>query len=203
MVLPKMEKIEILLLSIAIAASLYGYIQYGREIPGRRLKPRPFTWLIWGVLSTCVTVIQINNGADFGTIGALLGAVSGYILAAMAWYYGKRRIYKTDIASLVLAGSVLAAWAFVGDAVTVIMATAVYMIGFMPTVVRAWKAPHKERRLTFMMSVLKYTISFVLLGTVTIETAVYPVALACANLAFIMMITIRRQDVSYARPRTS
>jgi hypothetical protein len=168
-----MEKIELPLLLLATAAALYGYIQYGRKIPSRALKPRPFTWLIWGILSTCVSIIQINNGANLGTVGALLGAVSGYILAGMAWYYGSRKVYTTDLVSLALAGSVLLMWALAGDGVAAVLATIVYMIGFIPTVMRAWKAPHKEGRLPFAMSVLKYTISFVLLGTVTIETAVY------------------------------
>lgn len=188
-----MEKIELPLLLLATAAALYGYIQYGRKIPSRALKPRPFTWLIWGILSTCVSIIQINNGANLGTVGALLGAVSGYILAGMAWYYGSRKVYTTDLVSLALAGSVLLMWALAGDGVAAVLATIVYMIGFTPTVMRAWKAPHKEGRLPFAMSVLKYTISFVLLGTVTIETAVYPVALAAANLIFLGMLEARRR----------
>lgn len=188
-----MENIDIILLAIAVSASLYGYIHYGRQIPSGKLKPRPFTWLIWGILSTCVSVIQINNGADLGVVGALMGALSGYVLAAMAWYYGERKIYGTDITSLVLAGGVLAAWAMVGDAATAIMATIVYMIGFIPTIVRAWKAPHNEGRLTFAMSVLKYSISLVLLGSVSIETAVYPATLAVANLGFLIMIWLRRR----------
>lgn len=196
-----MEKTEIFLLLVAIAASLYGYIHYGKQIPGRGLKPRPFTWLIWGILSTCVSVIQIKHGASLGTVGALLGAASGYILAGMSWYYGKRRVYKTDVVSLVLAGCVLTAWAFVGDAITVVMATTVYMIGFIPTVARAWKAPYKEGRLTFAMSVLKYTISFILLGSVSVETAVYPVGLALANLAFLVVLAARRRQKAPNRPR--
>lgn len=196
-----MEKIEIILLIVAIIASIYGYIHYGRQIPSRKLKPRPFTWLIWGVLSTCVSVIQLNHGADLGTVGALLGAVSGYILAAMSWFYGKRKIYGADIASILLAVGVLAAWAFVGDAVTVVMATAVYMIGFIPTVARGWQAPHKEGRAPFAMSVLKYVISFILLGSVSVETAVYPVALALANFAFLVMLWARRRTSSRKRSR--
>ena len=187
-----MELKEIILVSIAVAASVYGYVRYGREIPKKTLKPRPFTWLIWGILSTCVTIIQIQNDANLGTIGAALGAVSGFVLAGMAWYYGHRKIYTLDVVSLVLAGIVLAAWAFVGDAATAIAATAVYLIGFAPTVTRAWKAPHKERRTTFAMSVVKYTISFILLDSISIETAVYPVVLAVANLAFIVMLLMRR-----------
>ena len=187
---------DLILLFIATVAALYGYIHYGLKIPKRQLAPRPFTWLIWGILSTCVTVIQINNGADLGTVGALLGAVSGYVLAAMAWRYGKRRIYPTDIASLTFAAIVLLAWVFVGDAVTAVAATIVYMVGFIPTVARGWKAPYKEGQAPFAMSVVKYTISFMLLGVVTIETAVYPVMLALANLAFIIMLRLRRSALS-------
>ena len=188
-----MESIDIVLLAIAVVAALYGYIHYGRKIPSGKLKPRPFTWLIWGVLSTCISIIQINNGADLGTVGALTGARSGYVLATMAWFYGERKIYGTDVASVALAIGVLAAWVFIGDAATAIMATIVYMIGFIPTVARAWKAPHKEGRMPFAMSVLKYVISFILLGSVSIETAIYPVALAVANFVFLVMLAIRRR----------
>ncbi len=125
-----------------------------------------------------------------------MGAISGYVLAAMAWYYGERKIYGTDIVSLILTALVLVFWALDGDAITAIMATVVYMIGFIPTIVRAWKAPHKEGRLTFAMSVLKYSISFVLLGSVSIETAVYPVTLAVANLAFLVMVASRRRQLA-------
>lgn len=183
---------DYLLLAVAVAASLYGYIQYGIKIPKRQLMPRPFTWLIWGILSSCVTIIQINNGADLGAVGALLGAVSGYVLAGMSWRYGKRRIYAADIVSLILAALVLMGWLFIGDAATAVAATFVYLIGFMPTIMRAWKAPYKEGRAPFAMSVVKYTISFVLLGTVSLETAIYPVVLALANLAFLIMLQLRR-----------
>ena len=135
-----------------------------------------------------MTVIQIQNGAELGVVGAVLGAVSGYILAGMAWYYGHRKIHEADILSLVLAAGVLVLWGFVGDQVTAIAATLVYMIGFVPTVVRAVKAPTHERILPFAMSVFKYTISFVLLEKVSVETAIYPIGLALANAAFIVMI---------------
>ena len=194
-----MEKINIILLVIAVGAALYGYISYGVKIPKHQLSPRPFTWLIWGVLSSCVSVIQINNGADLGTVGALLGAISGYVLAAMAWRYGKRRIYTADVISLIFAGVVLAAWAFVGDAATAIAATFVYLIGFIPTIMRGWRAPHKEGQAPFAMAVVKYTISLILLGVVTIETAVYPVVLAIANLAFLVMLRTRRSLVRKPR----
>ena len=196
-----MNATEIILLTLAIVAALYGYVHYGREIPRQTLRPRPFTWLIWGVLSTCVTIIQLENGAGLGVIGALLGAVSGYVLAGMAWYYGHRKVYGTDIISLLLAFAVLIAWAFVGDRVTVVAATIVYLIGFVPTAIRAYHAPHKERQAPFAMSVVKYTISLMLLSTVSISTAIYPLALVLANFAFLVMLWVRRRRHSSRQHR--
>lgn len=188
-----MELKETILLLIALGAALYGYIQYGREIPKRTLRPRTFTWLIWGVLSTCVTIIQLESGAGLGVVGALLGAVSGYVLAAMSCFYGHRKIHKTDAVSLLLAFVVLFAWAFIGDEATAVAATVVYLVGFIPTVLRAYRKPKHERIAPFAMSVVKYTISFVLLDIVTVQTAIYPVVLLLANLLFVVMLLIRRR----------
>lgn len=138
-----------------------------------------------------MSIIQIKNGADLGAVGALTGAVSGYVLSAMSWYYGKRRIYRTDVFSLTVVTVLFVAWYFVGDAATAIMASAVYLIGFTPTVARAWKAPNKEGRMPFAISSLKYVISLILLGSVSLETAFYPAVLAFANAAFLAMLAIR------------
>lgn len=191
----ELEIKQTVLVLLAMSAALYGYVHYGREIPKKTLRPRPFTWLIWGVLSTCVAIIQIRNGADLGTIGALLGAASGYVLAGMSWFYGHRHVHGADIVSLVLAIGLLFIWGIVGDAVTAVAATVVFLIGFIPTIIRAWKAPQNERLAPFAMAIIKYSISFVLLGTVSVETAVYPVVLALANLLFLLMLVMRRKNI--------
>lgn len=192
---------QTVLLLLAMSAALYGYIHYGREIPKKTLRPRPFTWLIWGVLSTCVAIIQIRNGADLGTIGALLGAASGYVLAGMSWFYGHRHVHGADIVSLLLAITLLFMWGVVGDAATAVAATLVYLVGFIPTVIRAYKAPKNERQAPFAMAVIKYSISFVLLGSVSVATAVYPVVLALANLLFLLMLIYRRKKMTKKRRR--
>lgn len=195
------EQLTYPLFTLAVIISLYGYIRYGFEVPKKTLRPRPFTWLIWGVLSTCVTIIQLENGAALGVIGALLGAISGYVLAAMAWHYGNRRIYGADVVSIILAFGVLIAWGFIGDAATVIMASLVYLIGFTPTVVRAVKAPHNERMTPFVTSVIKYCLSIAILGHFSLETLTYPVILALANLFFVGLLYVRRKQVPRGKLR--
>lgn len=192
---------ETLLFVFAVIAALYGYIHYGKEIPKKTLKPRPFSWLIWGVLSTCVAIIQLRHGAGLGAVGALLGAASGYVLAGMAWFYGHRHVHGADAISLLLTIGLLLAWNLLGDTATAVIATLIYLIGFIPTVVRAWKAPYNERFTPFVTAVIKYTVSFVLLGEVSIETAVYPAGLAFANVCFISLLYIKRKTTKQRKHR--
>lgn len=195
------EQITYFLFALAALISLYGYVRYGMEVPKRTLRPRAATWLIWGVLSTCVTIIQLENGAALGVIGALLGAISGYVLAAMAWHYGHRKIHEADVISIILAFGVLIAWGFIGDTVTVVAASLVYLVGFTPTVVRAVKAPHNERMTPFVTSIIKYSLSIAILGHFSLETLIYPVILALANLFFVILLYIRRKQVPKSKLR--
>lgn len=187
------ETIKIILFILAIAVSLYGYVYYGRQIPTRKLKPRTFTWLIWGILSTCAAIVQLHHGAGLGAVGAILGAGSGYVLAAMAWRYGNRRIHEADIISLSLAIAALVAWVLLGDVVAIIAAAFVYLVGFIPTVVRAIKAPYNERMLPFAASVFKYGVSLAILGSFSVETVTYPAALMVANILFILLLFVKRR----------
>ncbi len=186
---------QLILFIIAIAVGLYGYVQYGREIPKKTLRPRAATWLVWGILSTAVAFIQITNGAGLGAVGAVMGAISGYILAVMAWNYGHRHIHEADIASIFLAASAFVVWGVYGDTAAVVMASFIYLIGFLPTVVRATKAPRNERLTPFVTATIKHGISLLLLATVSVETAVFPLVLATANAAFVAYLLIHRQFV--------
>ena len=180
---------------VAIAAALYGYIHYGREIPKKTLRPRTTTWLIWGVLSTCVAIVQLRHGAGLGSIGAIMGAVSGYVLALLSWRYGHHHIHRADVVSIILSLFVLLLWSVVGDTITVAAAALVYLIGFIPTTIRAYKKPHNERLAPFAMAVVKYVLSMAILGHFSPETVLYPAVLTGANLGFLVMVSLRRPRV--------
>lgn len=187
------EYLKLILFVAAVAVSLYGYIQYGRKVHAKEISPRTFTWLIWGILSTCVAIVQLQNGAAYGAVGAVLGAASGYVLAAMAWAYGSKKIYTTDIVSLTLAAGTFVAWWLFGGLVAVVAATLIYLVGFAPTIIRAWKAPTKESRLPFMTSAFKHGVSLAILGKFTPETMISPIILTVANITFVFMVAARRQ----------
>ncbi len=190
-----MTNTQLILFWIALVVALYGHISYGLEIPKRTLRPKAITWLIWGVLSTCVAIIQLRHGAGLGSVGAITGAISGYILAITAWVYGHRHIHEADVISVALAMGALVCWGLFGDTVAVAVASLVYLIGFIPTLVRGWKAPRNERITPFITAMLKYLLSLAILQSISFETVTYPLILAVANLIFAAFLIARRKAV--------
>lgn len=107
--------LEIFLTILIVAISLYGYVMYGLETKRKVLRPRAATWLIWAILGTCVSYLQLKHGAGLGAIVTVVTASANYVLAGMAWRYGNKNIHPVDILSSLAAVGVLILWATVAD----------------------------------------------------------------------------------------
>lgn len=178
---------------IIIAISIYGYIVYGIETRRRTLRPRAATWLIWAILGTCVSALQLEHGAGLGAVVTIVAAGANYILAGMAWYYGHRRIHPIDIVSSLAALGVFVLWATVSDTVTVVFATVAYLFGFIPTFERAYRKPYSENIVPFVVNILKYALSLLTIVQFNVETTLYPAVLVVFNAIFLVMILVKRR----------
>lgn len=184
--------LEIFITTIIVAISLYGYVVYGIETKRKVLRPRAATWLIWAILSTCVSFLQIKHGAGLGAVVTIVAAGANYVLAGMAWKYGHRHIHPVDVLSLLAAAGVLVLWVTASDQVTTAFATVTYLLGFIPTFERAWRKPYDENITPFVTNALKYTLSLLVISNYAIETTLYPVILAVFNVSFLVMVLVKR-----------
>lgn len=189
--------ISLIITVIIVAIAIYSYVIYGIEIHRRNLRPRAATWLIWAVLGTGVSLLQLEHGAGLGAVVTIIAAVANYILAGMAWYYGHRTVHRIDIlSSLAALGVFILWWVTADDALTIVFATITYLFGFVPTFERSYRKPYSENMAPFVASVLKYSLSLLVIQQLNIETALYPVTLALYNVIFILMILARRRKKS-------
>ena len=185
--------IEFILTTIIVMISLYGYVVYGLETQRKVLRPRAVTWLIWAILGTCVSYLQLKHGAGLGAVVTMVAAGANYVLAGMAWHYGHKNIHPIDIVSSLAAIGVLVLWTTASDSVTTVFATVTYLLGFLPTYERAWRKPYDENITPFVTNALKYALSLLVIGNIVIETAVYPAILAIFNAPFLIMVLVRRK----------
>lgn len=57
---------------IATILAIAGNLPYIRDAFNRRVKPHPFTWLVWTIVSAIVVLGQIAGGAGVGALPAVV-----------------------------------------------------------------------------------------------------------------------------------
>jgi len=184
-----------LLSGTAITLTLLAYYPYIREIVRGNTRPHVFSWVIWGAVTFAVFLAQLEGK---GGVGAWPIGVSGSITLVTAYLaYVKRAditITITDWIFLVSALSALPVWYLTADPVwAVIILTAVDILGFGPTVRKAYHAPQSESLLFYALIGTRNVLVVVALEYYSLTTLLFPIAAAVACFSFITMVSFRRR----------
>ena len=134
-----------------------------------------------------------------------------FVLCAMGFWRGHRSFPWSEWASLVAAtvvflfyllsrrpelwtppGATRDLLAAHAPAISAILATTVNVLGFGPTVAKAWSRPYSDSATTFFLNGLKFIPALLAMNTVSIATSFYPAALLVANVGVALLIYLRR-----------
>lgn len=187
-----------LLSAVAIALTLVVFIPYISTIIKGTVKPHVFSWVIWGSTTFVVFLAQL---ADKGGVGAWPIGISGVITIFIALLaYLKRAdvsITRTDWLFFASAMSSLPFWYLTSDPLwAVAVLTTVDVLGFGPTVRKAYVLPHSESLLFFALFTARNLIVIMALENYTVTTVLFPAVIAAACLLLMAMITYRRRALS-------
>lgn len=180
---------------IAIVLTLTAFIPYIRAILTGRVKPHVFSWVIWGATTFLAFLAQLE---DKGGVGAWPIGVSGSITMLIAFLaYLKRAdvtITKTDWLFFAAALSSLPLWYFTSDPLwAVVLLTAVDVIGFEPTVRKAYHFPYSESLLFFGLFTVRNLLVIMAFENYSATTLLFPVVIAAVCLLLMAMIVYRRR----------
>ena len=186
-----------LLSAIAIAITLIAFLPYIRSILKGALRPHVFSWVIWGTTTFVVFLAQLE---DKGGAGAWAIGFSGCLSILIAFLAFLKRsdisITKIDWLFLVLAMSSLPFWYLTSDPMwAVIILTIVDMLGFGPTIRKAYNQPHSESLAFFGLFATRNLIVIMALENYTVATVLFPAAIAFACLFLITMIVYRQREI--------
>lgn len=184
-----------LLSAVAIALTFIAFIPYIRSIIGGAIKPHVFSWVIWGTTTFVVFLAQLEGK---GGVGAWPIGVSGSVSLLIALLaYVKRAditITKTDWLFFVAAMSSLPFWYFTSDPLwAVVILTTVDVLGFGPTVRKAYIFPYSESLLFFALFTARNLIVVMALENYSVTTVLFPAVIATACLLLMAMMTYRRR----------
>jgi len=188
-----------LLSAVAIGLTLFAFLPYIRSILQGRTKPHVFSWLIWGSTTFVVFLAQL---ADKGGAGAWVIGVSGAIpiVIAILAYLKKSdvRITGTDWLLLTIAMTALPCWYLTTNPLgAVVIVTTVDVLGFGPTIRKAYAKPFEEKLLFYLIFVPRNLIAIAALEHYSLTTVLFPAITATTCMMLILMVISRRQKMKY------
>jgi monoamine oxidase len=177
---------------IAIIAALLAFIgnvPYLVDVMRGRVKPHPYTWFVWTIVSCVVFFGQLAKGAGVGAIPTAASEIFTVIIFLFSLRYGFKNITRTDTVLLIIAILGIIPWILTKDpTVSVIVAVSIDLVGFLPTLRKTWYHPETEAPLLYSMNVLRHILMLWSLQAYNIATTLHSIVMITTNLAMVLII---------------
>ncbi|HMS24160.1 MAG TPA: hypothetical protein PKB15_00480 [Acidimicrobiia bacterium] len=177
-----------------------GYAPYIRGIFRGTVKPQRITWGLWTILTGIIFVNQVLNGGGyssyfFGSTTLLVTTV--FVLSFVKGMGGRSRF---DVFVLIAAVVLFISWAFTRDTrTTTIIAVSIDGIAALPTLVKAYKHPHTEAYLQWILAAAGGVLVFFAVPTTDYILFVYPVYVVVMNAAIVGAKFLAEQNIKSSR----
>jgi hypothetical protein len=182
----------------AMALTFALFYPYIRSILLGHTRPHVLSWVIWGAGTLTVFFAQLAAGAGIGAWPIGMSALITIYIAILSW--AKRsdlNITPLDWICLVAALVALLIWLITSSSLwAVLILTAVDLVGFGPTVRKAYSKPHEERIWFFLLGGLRNALVVLALERYSSTTVVFPAAVGIACLALATFIALRRRTLN-------
>jgi asparagine N-glycosylation enzyme membrane subunit Stt3 len=182
---------------LAICASILaivGNIPYIRDAFMHRVKPHPFTWLVWTLVSAIVLFGQIGKGAGIGALPVAIAEGFTLIIFLFSLQYGFQYVKRSDIYFFIAALLGIIPWLIFHDpTASVVIAVAIDLIAFVPTLRKTYEQPDTETPILYGSNVLRHILTLFSLQTYNIATTLHSVAMIITNSLMIGFITNKKR----------
>ncbi|MCU7892181.1 MAG: hypothetical protein KZQ78_11440 [Candidatus Thiodiazotropha sp. (ex Ustalcina ferruginea)] len=189
---------------VAIGLTFIAFFPYIRSIMlGQTKKPHVFSWIIWGSTTFIVFLAQFEEG---GGVGAWPIGISGLITLYVAFLAYRTKsditISSIDWVFFIMALMSLPIWYFTSDSLwAVVILTAIDVVGFGPTIRKAFVHPYDEDLRFFLLFMMRNTLVVMALEHYSLTTVLFPAVIAGVCLIFILMVVHRRLTLNSSKNR--
>ncbi|MCX6722572.1 MAG: hypothetical protein NT094_00715, partial [Candidatus Staskawiczbacteria bacterium] len=140
-----MFDLKIFFIILSIIAGLSAFFPYLRDIFSLKTKPHIYTWLIWSVTQGTAVAGIYYGGGGLGGLELVIGTFFVFIVFLFSLKYGTKNITKSDTAVLITAFlAVLVWWQLHQPLLSVLMVSAIDVIGYIPSIRKSYKDPWSE-----------------------------------------------------------
>lgn len=167
---------------MAAFLAVAGNIPYLCDLFRGRVKPHPYTWLIWSIVTGITFFGQLAKGAGVGAWPTGVSAFFTVSIFLLALRYGFRHIVRKDTYFLLAALLGLIPWMLTKDPTySVVIVVTIDIIAFIPTLRKTALAPKTETPLLFATNVLRHLLTLLSLEAYNVATMLHSIAMVIAN----------------------
>lgn len=180
---------------LTLLIGITGEAIYLRSIFRGDTRPHLFTWLIWAILCTIGYLAQLTEESGPGTWALGITALFSWFNAGLCLKYGDKEFTRSDKIAFIASLVSIIPWLMTNDPLwSVILISAIDIVGFYPTVRKSWHKPWEENLTAYYFANGKMLLSLFALENITIVTALYPSAIVVANCGFLLMCHWKRSS---------
>ena len=186
---------------MTIILQFIAYAPYIRQTWSGKIKPHPFSWIIWTASCVIVGVIMLTNGGGWATwshftVGALCLLVA--ILAFKRKSHFVAKISRSDWICLILAVAALILFVFAKDP---LMATALLILAdvlaSIPTLAKVRLMPFSETQFMWWLDAFAAVFAIIAIADYNAVTLIQGVGTVIVNFAGAIFIFIYQYGFSY------
>ena len=178
-----------ILVFIAVIMSIVGNIPYLIDVIKKRIKPHPYTWFIWSIVSAVTFFGALVKGGGIGTIPTAFAEIFTIIIFLFSLQYGFRNINKIDNYFLAFSLIGLIPWIITKDpTISVITVVSIDVIAFIPTLIKTYKYPETETSILYSMNVTRHILTLMTLRTHNIATSLHSIMMIITNITMTSFI---------------
>ncbi len=189
-------EMKVIMGGVAALLALYSSYLYVKDMVRGNTKPHIYTWLIWSIVTTIAFLGQWVSGGGPGSwaTGVSAVVVISILLFSLYGNLGTKDITFFDTFCLFLALLSILPWLLTNSVLwSVIFATLIDLIAFLPTMRKTWHAPRSEPLGSNYVDVVKHTLSLVSMGSYSLVTLIYPAAVLITKFLIIGEILYLRK----------
>lgn len=187
--------------SIGVLLTLIGYSAYIYSIFKGETRPHPFSWTIWGILTSIGFFAQIADNAGPGAWITGLSAAATFFVAFLGyWKKSDITITRTDLITFFASIAAIPLWLITDTPLySVILITIIDAIAYYPTFYKTWYRPDQELPLHVILATVKFIIGIIALNNYSVITVLYPLSLVVMNSTFLILLYGRRWSLKNAK----
>ena len=188
---------------IAFVLTIGLFVPYIRSIRRQITVPHVFSWMVWAFGTFVVFLAQLADGGGIGAwpIG-FSACITGYIALLSYRARSQIEITRQDWVLFALAIAAIPGWMLASDPFwAVLFLTAADLLGFGPTLRKAYHSPYQEHLGFFALGSVRNLFVVLALENYSWTTVLFPAAVGVSCVLVALFLVLRRLAIPSGEAR--